>query len=237
MWRKIQPLIEYFFSFDTPKSERCFFLLRSYKPASGHKTKGCMGTSSPQEFTQLLLAWQQGDPSALDQLIPVVYEELKRIARYYLRNERVGSTMQTTALVNEAYVRLVDSTQMQWQNRAHFLSVAARLMRRVLVDEARKRASVKRGGGSQRVSLAEGLLVEEERLTELLMLDEALEKLAQHFPRQSRVVEMRFFAGLEGKEIAEVLKISPASVTSDWNFARAWLQRHLSNGKDGCDGH
>lgn len=196
-----------------------------------------MDTSTPHEFTQLLLAWNRGDPSALDQLIPLVYDELKRLARYYRRNEHAGHTLQTTALVNEAYLRLVDSARVQWQSRAHFLSVAAQLMRRVLVDEARKRDSRKRGGGAQPVSLTEGLLVEEERLTDLLMIDEALEKLAHQFPRQSRVVEMRFFAGLEGKEIAEVLKISPASVTSDWNFARAWLQRHLRNGKDERNGH
>lgn len=196
-----------------------------------------MDTSTPQGFTQLLLAWHQGDQAALNQLIPFVYEELKRLARYYMRSEHVGHTLQTTALVNEAYLRLIDSSRVQWQSRAHFLSIAAQLMRRVLVDEARKRDSRKRGGGAQQVSLAEGLLVEEERLTDLLMIDEALKKLAHQFPRQSRVVEMRFFAGLEGKEIAEVLKISPASVTSDWNFARAWLQRHLNNGKDGHDGH
>ena len=196
-----------------------------------------MDTSTPQEFTQLLLAWNQGDQAALDQIIPLIYEELKRLARYYMRSEHAGHTLQTTALVNEAYLRLVDSARVQWQGRAHFLSVAAQLMRRVLVDEARKRDSRKRGGGAQQVSLEEGLLVEEERLTDLLMIDEALEKLARKFPRQSRVVELRFFGGLEGKEIAEVLKVSPASVTSDWNFARAWLQRHLSAGKDVYDGH
>ena len=196
-----------------------------------------MNTYSQREFTQLLLAWHQGDQAALNQLIPLVYDELKRLARYYLRSEQTGHTMQTTALVNEVYLRLVDSSRVQWQSRAHFLSVAAQLMRRVLVDEARKRASRKRGGGIQRISLEASLLVEPERMTELLALDEALKKLAHQFPRQSRVVEMRFFAGLEGKEIAEVLKISPASVTSDWNFARAWLLRHLSDGKDGYDGH
>jgi RNA polymerase sigma-70 factor, ECF subfamily len=208
-----------------------------HKQVSGHKTKGCMDTSTPQEFTQLLLAWHQGDQAALDQIIPLVHEELKRLAHYYMRSEHAGHTLQTTALVNEAYLRLVDSAGMQWQSRAHFLSVAAQLMRRVLVDEARKRNSHKRGNGAQQVSLEEGLLVEEERMTQVLVIDEALEHLAQQFPRQGRVVEMRFFAGLEGKEIAEVLKISPALVTSDWHFARAWLQRHLSDGKDGCDGH
>ena len=196
-----------------------------------------MDTSTPQEFTRLLLAWNQGDQAALNQIIPLVHDELKRLARYYMRSEHAGHTLQTTALVNEAYLRLVDSARVQWQNRAHFLSVAAQLMRRVLVDEARKRDSRKRGGGAQQVSLAEGLLVEAERMTEVLVIDEALEKLAHQFPRQGRVVEMRFFGGLDGKEIAEVLKISPASVTSDWNFARAWLQRHLSDGKDGHDGH
>lgn len=196
-----------------------------------------MDTSTPQEFTRLLLAWNQGDQAALDQIIPLVHDELKRLARYYMLSEQAGHTLQTTALVNEAYLRLVDSARVQWQNRAHFLSIAAQLMRRVLVDEARKRDSRKRGGGAQQVSLEEGLLVEAERLTDLLVIDEALENLARQFPRQGRVVEMRFFGGLEGKEIAEVLKISPVSVTSDWNFTRAWLQRHLSDGKAGHNGH
>jgi RNA polymerase sigma factor (TIGR02999 family) len=196
-----------------------------------------MDTSTPQEFTQLLLAWHQGDPAALDQLIPLVYEELKRLARYYMHNEPAGHLLQTTALVNEAYLRLVDSASVQWQGRAHFISVAAKLMRRILVEEARKRNSHKRGRGAQHLLLEEGLRVEEERLTEVVLLDEALARLEQRFPRPGRVFELRYFGGLEGKEMAEVLHVSPSSVTNDWKFACAWLQRYLSDGKEGTDGH
>ncbi len=196
-----------------------------------------MDTPTPHEFTQLLLAWHQGDPAALDQLIPLVYGELKRLARYYMRNEQAGHLLQTTALVNEAYLRLVDSAAVQWQGRAHFISVAAKLMRRILIEEARKRDSHKRGRGTRHVLLEEGLLVEEERLTEMLSLDEALQRLEQQFPRPGRVFELRYFGGLDGKELAELLRVSPSSVSNDWNFARAWLQRYLSEGKDETDGH
>jgi len=187
-----------------------------------------MTTPSPNEVTQLLLAWSDGDPAALDKLIPLVYEELHRLAQGYLHREAPGHTLQTTALVNEAYLRLIDWKSMRWQNRAHFFGVSAQLMRRILVDFARSRHYAKRGGGGHRVSLDEAAVVSAERDADFLALDEALARLAAIDPRKSQVVELRFFEGLSVEEIAEVLKVSPRTVMREWSLARAWLYRELS---------
>jgi RNA polymerase sigma factor (TIGR02999 family) len=187
-----------------------------------------MSTPVPREITQLLLAWSQGDRSALEQLIPQVYEELRRLARRYMGQERAGHALQTTALVNEAYLRLIDSSQVRWQNRAHFFAVSAQLMRRILVDFARSHHNLKRGGEAQRVSLDEALVVSEEPGADLVALDDALSALAGLDRRQSQVVELRFFGGLSVEEAAEVLKVSPTTVRRDWTLARAWLHRELS---------
>jgi RNA polymerase sigma factor (TIGR02999 family) len=186
------------------------------------------------DVSALLRAWTEGDRSALDRLTPIVYEELRRLARYYLRGERPGHTLQTTALVNEAYLRLVDYKRMQWQDRAHFFAVSAQVMRRILVDHAR-RHNLKRGGGVQHVSLDEALLVGGARSADLVALDEALLALARLDARKTQVVELRFFGGLSVEEIAEVLKISPVTVMRDWSTARAWLYREMTSGPDdGC---
>jgi RNA polymerase sigma-70 factor, ECF subfamily len=190
-----------------------------------------MATPSPQEVTQLLLAWSQGDQSALDQLIPMVHAELHRLAHRCMDRERVGHTLQTTALVNEAYLRLIDSSQVRWQNRAHFFAVAAQLMRRILVDFARSRHNLKRGGAAQRVSLDEALLLPQEPDPDLIALDEALNALAALDPRQARAVELRFFGGLSVEETAEVLQVSPETVHRDWRVAKAWLLRELDREK------
>jgi RNA polymerase sigma factor (TIGR02999 family) len=186
-----------------------------------------MKTPSP-EITQLLLAWSQGDRSALDQLIPLVHEQLRRLARHYMAQERPGHTLQTTALVNEAYLRLIDASQVQWQNRAHFFAVSAQLMRRVLVDFARSHHQLKRGGEARRVSLDEALVVSEDQGADLVALDDALSALSVLDGRQSQVVELRFFGGLSVEETAEVLKVSPTTVRRDWTLARAWLHHELS---------
>jgi len=190
-----------------------------------------MPTPSPIEVTQLLLAWSQGDRSALDRLIPLVYEELRRLAHRYMGQERTGHTLQTTALVNEAYLRLIDSSQVQWQNRAHFFAVSAQLMRRILVDFARAHRNLKRGGEAQRVSLDEALLAPQEPDADLVALDEALTALAAIDPRQAQAVELRFFGGLSVEETAEVLKVSPETVHRDWRVAKAWLLRELRSGE------
>ena len=190
-------------------------------------------TNSPQkDLTQLLLAWSDGDQAAFEQLVPLIYEELRRLARRYMARERAGHTLQTTALVNEAYLRLIDAQRVHWQNRAHFFAVSAQVMRRILVDFARARRNLKRGGGAAQVSLDEALVVSPERGADLLALDEALCRLADLSPRQSRVVELRYFGGLNEEEVAEVLKVSPRTVRSDWSLARAWLRRELSRGED-----
>ncbi len=188
-----------------------------------------MATPSPQAVTELLLAWNSGDESALEKLMPLVYDELHRLAHRYLGGERAGHTLQTTALVNEAYLRLIDASRVQWQNRAHFFAVSAQLMRRVLVDFARARQYQKRGGGAQQVSLEEALAVSNERGAELLALDDALKTLAAADERASKVVELRFFGGLSIEETAEVLRISPETVKRDWQWAKVWLLRELSN--------
>jgi RNA polymerase sigma-70 factor (ECF subfamily) len=182
---------------------------------------------SSREITRLLLAWNEGDSSALDRLIPVVYEELHRAARRYLRREHGNQTLQTSALVNEVYLRLVDAKSVRWQNRAHFFGIAARLMRQILVDVARRRAQLKRGGAVERVTLDETVWVGE-RAPDLVALDDALNTLAALDERQSRIVELKFFGGLTEDEIAEVLGVSARTVRGDWSLARAWLLRELS---------
>jgi RNA polymerase sigma factor (TIGR02999 family) len=181
------------------------------------------------EVSRLLLAWSGGDQSALEKLTPIVYHELHRIAGQYMRRENAGHSLQTTALVNEAYVRLVDYKRMQWQNRAHFFAVSAQLMRRILVDHARRR-NLKRGRGVQHVSLEEASMVGDGRDADLVALDDAMNALARLDPRKVQVVEMRFFGGLSVEEIAEVLKISTVTVMRDWSTAKAWLYRELTAG-------
>jgi len=177
----------------------------------------------------LLRAWGDGDRAALDRLTPIVYDELHRLAQRYMRRERPGHSLQTTALVNEAYVRLVDYKRMQWQNRAHFFAVSAQLMRRILVEHAR-RHNLKRGGGVQHVSLDETAIVGGDQSADLMALDEAMVALARLDPRKVRVVEMRFFGGLSVEETAEVLKVSSVTVMRDWSTAKAWLYRGLTGG-------
>lgn len=186
------------------------------------------------QVTGLLLAWGNGDEAALEQLIPLVHAELRRIARRQMGNERVGHTLQATALVNEAYLRLVDVRQMKWQNRAHFFAMSARLMRRVLVDFARSRKYQKRGGGAHKVSLDEALVVSEERGADLVALDDAITALSAVDARKAQVVEMRFFGGLSVEETAEALHVSVDTVMRDWKLAKAWLLRELK-GQAGDD--
>ncbi len=183
--------------------------------------------SSPHEITQLLAEWSKGNQAALDKLYPLVYKELRRLAHGYLRRERKGHTLQTTALINEAYLRLVEQEQVHWANRSHFFAISAQIMRRILIDHARRYDYIKRGGGAQKISLDEAALVAKERGRALLMLDEALNTLARIDPRRSHVVELRYFGGLNNEEIAGVLKISQNTVTRDWNMARAWLYQEL----------
>ena len=185
-------------------------------------------TPPSQNITRLLLDWRNGDQSALDRLMPLVYEELRRMANHYMRNERRGHTLQTSALVNEAYLRLVDHENIEWQNRAHFFGVAAQAMRRILVDHARTRNYQKRGGGAQQVSLDEAMTLAGDRAAELIALDDALRELAKMDERKSRVVELRYFGGLSLEETAEALGVSIPTVTRDWNTAKAWLMREIS---------
>ena len=190
-----------------------------------------MSTPLTREITQWLADWSNGDATALEKLTPLVYRELHRIAQVLMRGERPGHPLQTTALVHEAYGRLVDTDRVDWQGRTHFYAVAAKFMRRILVDFARSRNQLKRGGGWQRISLDEALTVSSDTGVELLDLDEALTNLAKLDERQSCIVELRFFGGLTEPEIAEVLKVSLRTVTSDWNLARSWLLRELSRSK------
>ena len=183
---------------------------------------------SSRDVTGLLRAWGNGDHGALERLTPVVYEELRRLARRYLRGERAGHSLQATALVNEAYVRLVDYKRMQWQNRAHFFAVSAQLMRRILVEHARRR-NLKRGGAVQHVSLEDAAEVGQGRPTDLVALDDAMNALGRFDARKVQVVEMCFFGGLSVEETAEVLKVSPVTVMRDWNTAKAWLHRELTS--------
>src|SRR5687768_15714711 len=184
-------------------------------------------TPSPGEVTQLLRAWGNGDAGALEQLTPLIEAELRRLARAYMSRERRDHTLQTTALVNEAFLRLTDARRVRWQDRAHFLGISARLMRRVLVDHARSRGYHKRGGGVQRVTLDEGLVASPAAALDVVALDRALEALAAVDPRKSRVVELRFFGGLSVEETAEVLHVSPDTVKRDWRLAKLWLLREL----------
>jgi len=186
--------------------------------------------SSAHEVTQLLRAWSGGDEAALDKLTPLVYEELHRAAHRYMAQERPGHTLQTTALVNEVYLRLVDIREVTWQDRAHFFAVCARLMRRVLTDFARSRGYLKRGGDSPHVGLDEALLISREPAPDLVALDDALNALAAIDPRKCQVEELRFFAGLSVDETAEVLKVAPKTVDRDWRLARLWLLEEM-NGK------
>ena len=184
-------------------------------------------TPSPKEVSQLLAAWSDGDEAARDELIPLVYEELRRLAHRYMNRERPGHTLQTSALVNEAFVRLVDQRDVHWQNRAHFFGIAAQMMRRILVDHARSRHYAKRGGDARQVSFDEALIVSEERTAEVVALDEALKGLAEIDQRKSQIVELRFFGGLSIDETAEVLKVSPGTVMRDWTLAKAWLRKQI----------
>jgi RNA polymerase sigma factor (TIGR02999 family) len=180
------------------------------------------------EITQLLAEWREGNQAALDDLYPLVYDELHRLARRYMSRERKGHTLQTTALINEAYVRLVDQRNVHWANRSHFFAISAQIMRRILIDHARRHAYAKRGGGARQVSLDETAAVINDDLAEFLRLDEALKSLAELDPRRSQVVELKYFGGLNNDEIAGVLKISKNTVIRDWNMARAWLHSQLA---------
>lgn len=192
-----------------------------------------MDASAPSDITQLLIAWSSGDQGARERLMSVVYEELHRLARRYMRNESPGHTLQTSALVHEAFIRLVDQRNVHWQNRSHFFGIAAQMMRRILVDYARSRNFAKRGGGAVKLSLEEGLIVSDERTEGVVAVHEALEGLAKIDPRQVQIVELKFFAGLSNEETAEVLAVSPGTVARDWTMAKAWLRREIS--KSGSD--
>jgi len=192
-------------------------------------------TTSPQGLTQLLIAWGNGDQAAGDQLLPLVYDELHRLAHQYMGRERRGHTLQTSALVNEAFLRLVDQKEVQWRNRAHFLGIAGQMMRRILVDYARNRRYAKRGGGAFQVTLDDELIVSEQRSADVVALDDALQSLAGFDQRKSQIVELRFFGGLSIEETAEVLKISPGTVMRDWTLAKAWLRREISKKDLGTD--
>jgi RNA polymerase sigma-70 factor, ECF subfamily len=186
-------------------------------------------TRKPQhQITQLLAEWSEGNQSALDELYPLVYEELHRLARRYMSRERKGHTLQTTALINEAYVRLVDQKNVRWANRSHFFAISAQIMRRILIDHARRHAYAKRGGGAKQVSLEEAAIVAPDQASELVRLDEALKTLAKMDERRCHVVELRYFGGLSNEEIAGVLNVSENTVTRDWNLARAWLHQQLA---------
>jgi RNA polymerase sigma factor (TIGR02999 family) len=184
---------------------------------------------SPQRVTQLLAHWSHGDDAALGELTPLVYEELRRLAHHHMGGQRPDHTLQTTALVNEAYVRLADQTNPRWQDRAHFFAVAARAMRQILVNYAKSYRAQKRGGGALKIELDEAAIVSPEESKEIVDLHEALERLARLDPRKARVVELKYFGGLNHDEIAEVLKISTVTVRRDWVFAKAWLHNELHN--------
>ena len=187
-----------------------------------------MNHPESQEITRLLLAWGAGDREALDELMPIVYSELRKLARAFMRRQPADHTLQTTALVNEAYLRLIDSSRVNWQNRTHFFAISAQLMRRILVDFARKRNSLKRGGERVQVTLDDNVEAAAESRTDLVALNDALDKLAEMNERQAKIVELRYFGGLSEEEIAECLDISTRTVRRDWSVARAWLFRELS---------
>lgn len=187
-----------------------------------------MTQASTHEVTQLLIEWSNGDKAALDKLIPLIHEELRRLAHHYMSRERPGHTLQTTALVDEAYVRLVNRKDVHWQNRAHFFAISAQLMRSILVDHARSHAYAKRGGGARKISLDETLIVSQQRAAEVVALDDVLKELADFDPQQSRIVELRFFGGLTIEETAEVLDLSTATIKREWSTAKAWLYHELA---------
>ncbi len=191
-----------------------------------------MDNHAPQDVTALLLLWSEGDNEAPGKLMPLVYDELRRLARDYLRRERADHTLQPTALVNEAFLRIIDQTRVDWQNRAQFFGLAAQLMRHILVDHARARATQKRGGLAERLSLDETKVAIEDRAAELVALDDALKSLAQIDPRKSQIVEMRFFGGLSVEETAAALGVSDKTVMRDWRIAKMWLHRELSVDND-----
>lgn len=192
-----------------------------------NELKTALVATSPKEVTRLLLDWGSGDQAALERLMPLVDRELHRLAHRYIRRERPDHTLQTTALVNEAYLRLVDQRNVHWKNRAHFYALSAQLMRRILVDHARKRKYAKRGGETHKISLDEAMTVSNERTKDLVALDDALTKLAAIDPRKSKVVELRFFGGLSVEETAEVLSVSIITVNREWKLAKAWLYNLL----------
>jgi RNA polymerase sigma factor (TIGR02999 family) len=187
-----------------------------------------MTQTQTHELTQLLVDWSNGDTAALEKLLPLIDQELRRLAHRYMSRERAGHTLQTTALVNEAFVRLVNRTNVNWQNRAHFFGIAASLMRTILVDHARSHACAKRGGGAFNLELDETMIVSKQKASEVLALDDALNELARLDPQQSRVVELRFFGGLTVEETAEVLHVSPATIKREWSTAKAWLYHELA---------
>jgi RNA polymerase sigma factor (TIGR02999 family) len=186
-----------------------------------------MPNSPSKNVSQLLLAWSQGDEAALEQLTPLVYDELHRLAQRYIRRENPGHTLQTSALVNEAYLRLVDQKSVRWQNRSHFFAIAAQLMRRILVDHARSHARQKRGGQAQRLSLDATAIMSKESVVDLVAIDEALNKLARFDSQKSRIVEMKFFGGLSTDEVAESLHVSSRTIEREWRKAKAWLRGAL----------
>lgn len=202
------------------------------KPIGSCSKGKVMSAASPQEITALLAAWGSGDQAALDQLMPLVYDELRRMAHRYLGRERAGHTLQSAALVNEAYLKLLGERQMDWQNRAHFFAVAAQAMRQILVDYARTRNRDRRGGGAQRVSLEDALAVADEQSAELVALDDALNDLAAFDQRKSKVAELRFFGGLSVEETAAALQVAPVTVMREWRLAKAWLYRELNREAD-----
>ena len=183
----------------------------------------------PQEITQLLIHWSQGDKAALDQLVPLVYPELRRIAKRHMNREGPAHTLQTSALINEAYLKLVDQQNVKWQNRAHFFAVAAQVMRHILVDHARTRSYAKRGGGAPKLPLDEAAALTEQRAAELITLDDALRDLARLDTRRSQIVELRFFGGLSLEETAEVMNMSPSTVQREWRAAKAWLHHTMTS--------
>lgn len=221
----------------TPTARRCTrlydhsahpFVSREVCTASDH-SKASSGQDETSETTQLLRAWADGDRGALERLTPHVYRTLRRIAGYQMQHERAGDSMQATALVHEAYLELIDVTNVNWQHRAHFFAVSAQIMRHILLDRARRRVAAKRGGAPERINLDELPDISGDRARELIALEDALNTLVENDPRKARVVELRFFGGLSVEETAEVLAVSPETVMRDWKFARSWLHAALSN--------
>lgn len=219
-------------------SRRCTVLQTRLQPAesgqevftASDKSKPTSANDQTSETTLLLRAWADGDRGALERLTPHVYRTLRRIAGYQMQQERAGHSLQATALVHEAYLELIDVTNVNWQHRAHFFAVSAQIMRHILLDRARRRVAAKRGGAAERINLDELPDISGDRARELIALEDALTTLAQHDERKARVIELRFFGGLSVEETAEVLAISPETVMRDWKFARSWLHAELSNG-------